>query len=331
MYNIEPDLTAEYILKYVSQHSIFEHFLHINVEVGEMFCSPLRRDKSPTCNLAWSGGKLWFRDWAEPKPKDCFNIVQEVRNVSFMEALKLIKRELIDNIENLKPRIKHKEELQPRKSHKSKIQVKFGTWKPELIDYLKSHGISSEQCKKFNVFPPSHVWLNGKLIYTYKKSDPALAYYFGKAKNGDERWKIYFFTRRGKYRFLTNTNRINGWIQIPETGDNLIITKSLKDVMCLDVLGYSAIAMQNETTEPYSSIIKKLKARFGIIWSFYDFDEPGIRLANILKHKHSIPYLFLTNGKYNTRDYGAKDISDYIKTNSIQEAKELLLQYIPPF
>ena len=221
--------------------------------------------------------------------------------------------------------------MSPTKSRKSLIQVQFGRWHPELKDYLKSYGIGKEQCEKFNVFPPQKVWVNKRLIYTFSKNDPALAYYFGKAKNGEERWKIYFFSRRGRNRFLTNTNRINGWVQIPEKGTTLIITKSLKDVMCLDVLGYDAIAMQNETTEPYQRIVEDIQSRFDSVWSFYDFDEPGIRLANTLKKKYNLPYLFLTNGKYNTHDYGSKDISDYIKENGLQKAEELLAQCIPPF
>jgi hypothetical protein len=166
--------------------------------------------------------------------------------------------------------------------------------------------------------------------WTYSPNDPAVGYFFGKADNGDQRWKIYFF-ERDEYRFLCNTNRINGWIQIPESGENLIITKSLKDVMTLYRLGYDAIAMQNETTEPYDYIIEEMQQRFDIVWSFYDFDKPGIRLANTLKRKYDIPYIFLTNGNYNTTDYGSKDISDYVKDNDLETAKNFLKRCIPPF
>lgn len=332
-YGIDEDISEDYILKYLSQREIFEHFLNIEVQTEEKFCSPLRYDNHPTCNFNWYNGKLWFRDWSESKPKDCFTIVKELYNCNFFEALLIIKREMIlDEGGGKEPRKKTEQELETVKTpkKKSKIQVQFGKWHPTLVEYLQQYGITGEQCKKFNIFAPKKVWLNGKLNWTYSQKDPALAYFFGKADNGDQRWKIYFF-KRDEYRFLCNTNRINGWIQIPKTGKDLIITKSLKDVVCLDTLGYPAVAMQNETTEPYDYIVEELQGRFETVWSFYDFDRAGVRLANILKRKYELPYIFLTNGKYNTTDYGSKDISDYIKGNSIEEAEEFLHQCIPPF
>lgn len=329
-YGIDEKLSEDYILKYLSQEEIFEHFLNVEVQTEETFCSPLRHDQHPTCNFNWFNGRLWFRDWAEARPKDCFNIVKELYNCDFFEALQIIKREMLTEQKGREPRKKTKAELKTHKKSKSEIKVKFSRWHPVVKDYLKSYNISSEQCKRFNIFPIKKVWLNGRLNWTYSDKDPALGYYFGKAENGDQRWKIYFF-KRTEYRFLCNTNRINGWIQIPKEGKDLIITKSLKDVVCLDTLGYPAIAMQNETTEPYDYIVEELKGRFETVWSFYDFDYPGIRLANTLKRKYQLPYLFLTNGKYNTHDYESKDISDYIKRTDVETAKKFLHQCIPPF
>ena len=330
MYQIEEDLTEQYILTYVSQEEIFEYFLNVDVQLREFFCSPLRRDEHPTCNFNWYDGKLWFRDWAEPKPKDCFQIVKEVRNCGFFEALQIIKRELIIGEQKFEPREKSEKELKSSKNNKSTINIQFSRWQPKVINYLKQYELTQEICKKFNVFPIKKVWLNGRVVWNYSNKDPAIGYFFGKADNGEQRWKIYFFKREEK-RFMCNTNRINGWIQLPEEGANLIITKSLKDVMCLYKLGYHSIAMQNETTEPYDYIIKELKERFDLLWSFYDFDPPGVRLANKLNHKYNIPYIFLTNGEYNTTDYGSKDISDYIKNNNLKKAEEFLQQCIPPF
>lgn len=333
MYKIEEELTEEYILKYLSQEDIFSHFLNVKVELNTYFCSPLRTDNNPTCNFNWFNGKLWFRDWSKPSPKDCFQIVIDLYNCSFFEALQIIKRELIVDIPNLQIRKKSKDEITPIRlvKEKSVINVRIAKhWQPTVALYLKQYGITSEICRIFNIFPIDTVWLNKHMNWTYSNNDPAIGYYFGNAKNGDQRWKIYFFKRKN-FRFLCNTNRINGLIQLPETGKDLIITKSLKDVAALYRLGYHAVSMQNETTEPYGYIIDKFKERFEVLWSFYDFDPTGVHLANLLKRKHDMHYLFLTNGRFNTHNYGSKDISDYIKNNSIEQAKELLAKTIPPF
>lgn len=330
MYELEEKLTKDYILKYVSQEEIYSHFLHIEVQTHSYFRSPLRVDKNPSCNFSWFRGTLQYRDWTESKPKDCFNIVQELYGCSFFEALQIIKRELIVGKERTpRPRIELKRE-QSKSKPKARVQVKVSRWQKEVVDYLNSYSITLEQCKHFNVFPIDKVWLNGRLFWTYSRKDPALGYYFGKAENGEQRWKIYFFnrTKNDGMRFLCNTNRINGWKQLPKTGKNLIITKSAKDVICLDRLGYPSIAMQNEATIPYDYIIEELKSRFTYIYSLYDFDRTGVINANKLKRLYNIPYLFLTNGRFGTKDYGQKDISDYIKANNIHQAKQLLSQYV---
>ncbi len=314
----------------VSQEEIFEHY-GISVIYGTLFCSPLRQDDRPTCSFKWIGEYLYFRDWAEENPINCFQLVMDIYNCRFYEALQFIYRDLIEKkgkseVEFVKQGKKQtKKTIKPYR--KKKIITKLSkTWQPEVADYLKSYYLTSKQTKKFNIIPIKQVWLENTLMWYYKKNDPAIGYYFGKDEQGNAKWKIYFFTRRN-FRFMGNTNRINGWIQLPEKGELLIITKSLKDVACFDIFGIPAIAMQNETTIPYDYIIEELKSRFTNIISFYDFDRTGIINANKLKNLYNIPYLFLTNGRFGTKDYGAKDFSDYLKLKGKQHALHLLEKY----
>lgn len=323
MFEIQPDITKEFILANVSQEEIFEHYLQIPVRTGVFFCSPLREDKHPTCNFNWFNGILFYRDWSESKPKDCFTIVEELYNCDFYQALLLIKTDLIDGKSTIRVPKKRKKKKVYKEPCKKKIQVSICKFKKENIDYLQQYGITSTQTKLFNVFSIDRVWIDERIAWSWSSKDPALAYYFGKSDTGEQRWKIYFY-KRNEYRFLGNTNRINGWIQLPESGKELIITKSLKDVMCLHRLGYPAIAMQNENTIPYDYIIKELEERFTQLYSFYDYDKAGIFNADKLKNIYNIPSIFLTNGKNNTHDYQAKDISDYIANTSLKKAKEFI-------
>ncbi len=328
MFEIEPDITPELILENVSQKEIFEHYLDITVKLNELFVSPLRSDQHPTCNFNWYNGMLYYRDWAEERPKDCFNIVQELFQCDFYQALIIIKTDLLDGKDlripsNSNAYHRSRSSNQTDKSSKKRIRVKISKFHVENVKYLQQYGITSQQVKKYNVFSINKLWLDGRLCYTHNSKDPCLAYYFGKTESGDQRWKIYFY-KRDVYRFIGNTNRINGLVQLPEKGDQLVITKSLKDVMCLDRLGVPAIAMQNETTIPYDYIIENLKKRFTNLYSFYDFDRTGVVNANKLKKLYNIPYIFLTNGKLKTTDYEAKDISDFIVLNGLRGAEKFL-------
>lgn len=324
MYELKPDITLKYILERVTQEQIFEHYLNTSVVYGQFFCSTLRSDKNPTCSFKrMSNGTIVYRDWAEPKGFTCFSLVQYIYNCTFWEALQYIYVDML--IDNKKPQyiFVEPEVKEIRKSDKSDIQVKFDSFQPEVKQYLTSYGITTHQCKKFNIFPIKHVFLNGKLFWTYNKYDPAIAYYFGD-NNNSQRWKIYFFARKNKYRFLCNTNRINGWIQLPSTGDTLIITKSLKDVACLDMFNIPAIAMQNETTLPYDYIIEELQSRFTNIYSLYDYDRTGIHLASELEQLYNIKPLFFKNVS------NVKDFSDYIKHNG-KPKTERLISYVKKY
>jgi hypothetical protein len=318
MYEITPDITVKYILERVSQEDIFSHYLGVPITYKNFFCSPLRSDKNPTCSFKkLDSGVVLFRDWAEQKPLSCFQLVQELYQCNIQYALHHINKDMI--LEKKRPIYNFVENTKQKdkKSTKSIIQVKFGKFEYEVKDYLKGYGLTTKSCKKFNIFPIKNVFLNGKLFWSYSKYDPALGYYFGD-NNGEQRWKIYFFKRKSKYRFLCNTNRINGWVQLPQSGDTLVITKSLKDVACLDLFGIPAISMQNETTLPYDYIIEEMKSRFTNIYSLYDYDTTGISLATQLEELYNIKPLFFKNIN------NVKDFSDYLKHNGHIKTQKLI-------
>lgn len=318
MYSLKPDITEEYILKRVSQEEIFYHYLGVPVQYHERFCSPIRNDKNPTCTFKKQpSGLIIYRDWAEPEHYSCFSIVKRIYNCDMFSAIRHIYVDMLIENKPIVHQIKIDKSSNNQKSNKSIIQVEFDKWQPEVISYLKSYHLDSETCKKFNIFPIKTVFLNGTIHYRYNPNDPAIGYYFG--NNGEhERWKIYFIKRRSKFRFLCNTNRINGWIQLPESGKQLVITKSLKDVACLSLFNIPAIAMQNETTLPYDYIIEEMKERFEHIVSLYDYDMTGIRLATELKELYHINPLFFKNVDK------VKDFSDYLKVHGKQKTQRLI-------
>jgi len=317
-----PEITVENILSYISQEEIMGHYLGKSPSTTRgMFCSPLRKDKHPTCTFAWINGKLLFRDWAKENHLDCFGIVMEMYNLSYPEAIKKVASDfnLIKNVRTGDyQRREVKVDFTSKKDYsKSKFEVKIQTFTEDNIQYLTDYHITSQICEKFNVYSPKYVWINDKINYVYDNMKPALAYYFGLDEQNMQKWKIYFYRKTDYPRFLTNTNRINGWVQLPETAENLVITKSLKDVMCLDIFNIPAIAMQAETQTPYDYIIEEVKNRFNNIVTLFDYDDAGIQRAEVINQMYEIPYYFI-------QDENAKDFSDYIKLYGKDKARDLL-------
>jgi len=329
LFQPSPEINKEYILENLSQEKIMERYLDVPVQCNYLFNSPLRIDNNPTCCFSWKNDKLWFRDWAMNMPLDIFGVVMERYVCNFYEAIQYIAEDfgLKDKETSRKLAISSKQKERQRgqrNSEKSKIQVKLQPFTEVDKTYLKSYGISGPTTRKFNVFSPKIVWLDGQIFYVYDKKNPALAYYFGKDDSGNEKWKIYFYQKRGDFRFLGNTSRINGWIQIPNVGDLLVITKSLKDVMSMYEFGIDAIAMQGESTIPYDYIIEELQGRFDNLITFYDHDEAGIRNASKIYDMYGIPYVFLTEDSLNVDPGKAKDFSDYVKFNGREDVVRLV-------
>ena len=132
--------------------------------------------------------------------------------------------------------------------------------------------------------------------------------------------KIYRPLADKKEKWYGSTKRIHifGYKQLPENSDLLIITKSLKDVMCLYSMGYNAISPASEGTLIPSEIITALKKRFKKIIILYDNDEPGKLYTERMNKKYGLDYIFIPE------ESGEKDISDYISHYNTDKTKELL-------
>ena len=124
-------------------------------------------------------------------------------------------------------------------------------------------------------------------------------------------------------KWFSNINRedVQGITQLPETGDTLYITSSLKDIIVLRKLGLNAIAPSAETTIIPEDIITMLKTRFKKLVIFYDNDNPGIIASN----KHSKIYeaseIFVPF-KYISEDI--KDPSDFVEKYSYEELLDVI-------
>lgn len=315
------EITKEEILERIPQESIFEHYLSITPKPGVLYRSTLRDDKNPTCSFKWIRGKLLFRDWAEDKPMDCFSVVQRVCKCNFYQAVNTIAKDFklrngkSHKLADYKSIFKRKPE---KHTEKSSIRAKRQEFTNVDLEYLYLHGISSRTWRFFAVSSVSDVWVNGKHIYHYKDSDPAFVYHFGKYE-----YKIYFY-KRDKMRFVCNTNAIQGYHQLPSRGEILIMTKSLKDVAVLREAGYYAVAPQSENTPFPGLYMGHLRTKWKYLYTLYDFDRTGVKAAKRDRKLYGAYPLFLTNGRFRTKNYQAKDPAEFAARYSVSELKNLL-------
>jgi len=155
--------------------------------------------------------------------------------------------------------------------------------------------------------------------------NPIFVYYFPDTQN----FKVYRPLTKDKDKWLSNTtgNDVYGANTLPFTGDRLFITSSLKDVMCLYEMGYTAIAPQSETTKLTVPYVDSLKQTFKEVLVFFDtdgeFNPPksrpgkGKEAANNASKRYGVDMVF-------TNDDKCKDISDYYQKYGKAKAKKLM-------
>lgn len=323
-YSLEPIVvTKELILSKIPEERIMEHYLGVKVQKG-LFKSPLRNDKHSTCSFYRNkSGRLIMKDFSGAFSGDCFNVVQEKFGVSYYMALQIIANDFgiihRNSMKVNKPKLEYTGSIL-EKSDQAHIQVEIREWDQIDLDWWGRYGITKETLDKFKVYPCKTVWLNGNIFYVFTSSERCYGY-FGGIKDGIEYWRIYFPYRRS-WKFISNWKgtQIQGAHMLSKDGgSNLVITKSLKDVMCLYEYGITAIAPCSENLFVTDSQYQRLKNKYSNIFVFYDNDEAGIKGMIKAKKAHpDLKVLFLP------RHGGDKDISDYRKVHGDKKTWELI-------
>lgn len=303
MYSILPTVNRDWILERVSQEEIMVRYTGVGIKINHKFTSPFREDNSPSCVYYYNKqGKLQFRDFGKGRPMDCFEVACVVRRCTFSEVLKHICDDF--NLIHVPrtPKVDESLELEKKIANEpTEINITpltdNGMWALSKSGELfwRRYGISNATLKKYKVYQLESAWCNDKYVYRSSAEHPAFAYWFG-----DKYFKLYF-PFKDNVRFICNTDHIQGAQQLPATGDNLIITKSLKDVMVLSEYGIPAIAPQSEVHPIMEAIMYEMKQRFKNITLVYDFDYTGVKNTNKLRKQYDLNYAFVD---------GAKDISD---------------------
>lgn len=328
-YLIQPKIDKDFILSKINQESIMQHYTGNDVTSKKLVTSCLRSDNHVTCGYYKSkSGVLYMHDFATGEHLDCWNLVMKMFNVNYYQALEIIAKDfcLVDsNIVKTKPVIVP--EIKETESAIIQVQIKSFTQKE--LDWWQQFGINKKILKKYHIYSLQYVFLNGELRFTSSEKCPIYGYYFGKDKNSKELWKIYFpFNKEKGIRFINNlpVKKLQGYKQLKDSGNILVITKSQKDCMCFYGFGINAVAPSSESTFCLKEQIDELKKRFTHIIVMYDQDKAG---------KHNMYKIRL---KYPELDYfvipsylNAKDFSDLVKLYGIEKTKDMLNECLKYF
>lgn len=307
-----PDnITLDWILSKVTEYDIYAKYIG-QFKVGMIYNSPFRKDKNPSFGIYYSKRtkQLLFKDHGTG---ECGNVIKFVSLFTGKTEYNDILSDMVDklNITNNTKLVSSKQYIPPTETVIGVVRQEFTDVD---INYWKQFNISINTLKKFNVNSIKYYLCNGIVKGTYKRENPMYAY---KVYNN---FKIYrpLADKYTKWRNNLTDYDIQGYEQLPQKGDILFITKSMKDVMCLHEMGYPAVSPSSESTFLPKDVLEQLKTRFKRIIILFDRDTAGVKRSRKLSRETGLEAMFIN------KKFKAKDVSDAVKANSFEEIKNWL-------
>lgn len=315
-------LTASEILDRVPEQTIYEYYLRENIKKDKFVKCCFHKDNSPSLGFyKTDNGNLMYKCFGCGAQGNVFSFVARLHSCDYIQSLKIIKNDFrLENsnvvYKRIEPEIEDTQKSQIIPTYRSLNRIDHDYW-------YGRYYIPLSLTLEYNVKPCSHVYVvkkNGDyvLFAQHQKNNPIYAYKI------DDKFKIYRPYTVGKGKWVSNTtvDNIQGMQQLPERGELLIITSSLKDVMVLRVLGYNAIALGSESCRIPEYILDYLYSCFDNIIIFYDNDRAGIEYAAKMSEEIGAGSIMIPT------EYPTKDISDFIDKYRLEESQELMNKLI---
>ena len=304
-------ITLEYILSKVTEYDIYAHYLG-QFKVGMIYQSPFRKDKNPSFGIFYSKRtkQLLFKDHGTG---ECGNVIKFVQLYTGKTNYNDILQDIVAKL-NITPETR----LDSSKQYIPSTETVIGVVRQEFTDtdikYWNQFNISTKTLKKFNVNSIKYYLCNGVVKGIYKPENPMYAY---KVYNN---FKVYrpLGDKYTKWRNNLTEYDVQGYEQLPKKGEICIITKSLKDVMCLYEMGIPAISPSSESTWIPDTVLEDILKRFKRVLICFDRDGPGMRNLRKISLKTGL------NGLIMKKSFKAKDISDAISVNGFEKVKEYI-------
>ena len=301
----------EVLLQHIDEYTLYCHYLEFEPEVRLNYNSPLRDgDESPSFGI-YNCKKpnrefMWKDSGANGESGDIFKLIKLL--YGYETTREVLARVMSDF--DLGPGAPAREKIikqVPQIRSDADYRIRTKNFRTEDLNWWNQFNISKDILNQYKTSALYCYWLNptqrvpvftSGLSYVYRVYD---------------RYQLYFPDKpKGKkFRNDMQEHHVMGMEQLTYNGP-LIITKSMKDVMCLRSYGYDAVSPRSENTPMPESFFN---------WADAHYKQKLVLFDNDMKHRGEwYPY----SKVYVPIDTGCKDISDFTRDYSPQAAKELL-------
>lgn len=278
--------SAKDILLEVSDEEIMSFYFG-EFEYNHWYLSPFRKESTPSFTIDRYKDKLAWRDFGRSKkPQNVWEFIKLKFNISFEEALQKVYKDIVLNKENLSLKTPNK-----YISKKKSAGVKIRHLNKKELEFWEQGKVSQNELKFYNIFS-GELWNNSRVLAVSQKDSPLFIYVFDRAKKVWQAYKPYATDKEIKFFTNNSSGEIQNWANLGlYQSDVLFITKSYKDCIVLNKLGYDAISPFSEHSFLDVWDIDYLKTIYPNIYVFFDNDETGVRNCTRFTEQFNLNYV----------------------------------------
>jgi hypothetical protein len=331
----EKSLSKKNILRQLDSYQLFKAYCSKFVALDVMFSSEFRPDPVPSCHIIMWEGDLLYKDFGEKGSYRIFDYIARKFQTDFKGALGIVNKDFKLGLQYSTQNNSEPTLLRPEKSlldypklekKPTVIDIRPRPWTKLDKEYWSSYSIPLRLLEYHNIKSISHYRISNNTVDNAMYAlNPymvgySMDYYWNK---GVFRRKLYFPQMKDR-RFVSNVDAtiVQGWTLLPKKGKVLFVTKSYKDILIFNLLGYWAIAPNSENTYMPDEVMIKLKLRFDNIFVWFDNDLSGIEGSAQFNKK------FELKGAIHNPLGEPKDPSDYVKKYNLSEFDKLLNNFL---
>ena len=341
----ENSLAEVNIFSKVNELDLFRFYVLPTLQLGQKYHCPFRIDTTPSFNVFrardGSNAYLW-KDLGNGESGNIFKLIMKIvkyRNnieINYYQAMCKVNQDHNLGLNELDLQVydpnlifvrgekENESILTPTIEYEIRkiIYPKAVQWKKEHFAafWNRFEHLTIDKLEYYNVYPASKVYLDRNLLWEWEYRNPIYSYSQVNDEWGEILYKIYRPREKNKrYKFLNSFTRtmIECIEQLPEKVDLLILTKSRKDCIILNLLGYWAVCLPSETAKFTQAHLDILKSIVSEIIILYDNDQAGITASNKINKEFGLKEMFYP------KDLG-KDTSEIYEKNKYNFTKRLL-------
>jgi len=312
-----------YGIKDIPIEWIFEYYLNLSEKLDGQdikISSVFKSEKTPSMCVYYDvhNSEYRFKDFSSGYQGNSINLVMHLFNIEYRDCVLKIENDYADfikyNVSHTATEIKAYDRFKV-----TDFQIRH--WNNLDESFWKGFKINSNLLTYYNVSPLEYFTMTKEepdgteSVITTKRN-----YLYGYFRNDGSLYKIYLPKTPDK-KFVKVENYIQGIDQLVGK-DYLIITSSLKDLMCftrLSIKNTESIAPDSENSMIAESVIIKLKTKYKKVIVLFDNDEAGIKAMLRYKERYDLDFINLGF---------EKDLSDTVKAYGVDFTRDVLLKLI---